>query len=157
MELIYWMNSFLCLQVNPIVGHLNFLLYDWKREVNHSLNKTPLKKVQLIWCRKLIFFGEKKGVFSKYIYISSKGPIRIHNYNMSIKIKHLIQQKTGNETRCSERISMFCSIILAPVVMLLRQIQKKPWVTKIVASAINKWQLSQHSKHCTLCKLKTSG
>jgi hypothetical protein len=29
------------LQVNPIVGHLNFLLHDWKREVNHSLIKTP--------------------------------------------------------------------------------------------------------------------
>ena len=47
--------SFLCLQVNPIVGHLNFLLYDWKREVNHSLIKTPLKKIKLIWCRMLIF------------------------------------------------------------------------------------------------------
>jgi hypothetical protein len=31
----------LCLQVNPIVGHLNFLLYDWKGEVNHPLIKTP--------------------------------------------------------------------------------------------------------------------
>ena len=32
------------LQVNPIIGHLNFLLYDWKREVNHPLIKTPQKK-----------------------------------------------------------------------------------------------------------------
>jgi hypothetical protein len=31
--------------MNPIVGHLNFLLYNWKREV--SLIKTPLKKIQL--------------------------------------------------------------------------------------------------------------
>ena len=38
----------LCLQVNPIVGHLNFLLYDWKREVNHPLIKTPRKKIQPI-------------------------------------------------------------------------------------------------------------
>jgi hypothetical protein len=38
----------LCLQVNPIVGNLNFLLYDWKREVNHPLIKTPLKNIQLI-------------------------------------------------------------------------------------------------------------
>ena len=35
----------LCLQMNPIDGHLNFLLYNWKREV--SLIKTPLKKIQL--------------------------------------------------------------------------------------------------------------
>jgi hypothetical protein len=27
-----------------IVGHLN-LLYDWKREANHALIKTPLKKI----------------------------------------------------------------------------------------------------------------
>jgi hypothetical protein len=53
--------SFHCFQVNPIAGHLNFLLYDWKREVNHSLIKTPLKNVQLIWCSILIFIGEKKG------------------------------------------------------------------------------------------------
>jgi hypothetical protein len=39
--------NFLCLQVNPIVGHLNFLLYDWKREVNHSLIKLPSKKFKL--------------------------------------------------------------------------------------------------------------
>ena len=39
----------LCLQVNPIVGHLNFLLYDWKREVNHPLIKTPQKKIQLMY------------------------------------------------------------------------------------------------------------
>jgi hypothetical protein len=35
--------------VNPIVGHLTFLFYDWKREVNHPLIKTPQKKIQLIF------------------------------------------------------------------------------------------------------------
>jgi hypothetical protein len=35
----------LCLQVNPIVGHLNFVLSDWKREVNHSLiEKNSIEK-----------------------------------------------------------------------------------------------------------------
>ena len=55
------------LQVNPIVGHLNFLLYDWKREVNHSLIKTP-RKNSTLGCRILIFFGVKKKVYSQYIY-----------------------------------------------------------------------------------------
>jgi hypothetical protein len=36
------------LQVNPTVEHLSFLLYDWKREVNHPLIKTPYIKIQLI-------------------------------------------------------------------------------------------------------------
>jgi hypothetical protein len=31
----------LCLQVHPIVEHLNFLLYGWKKEVNRPLIKTP--------------------------------------------------------------------------------------------------------------------
>ena len=67
------MNSFLCLQVNPIVGHLNFLLYDLKREVNHALIKTPLKKVQLIWCSILIFISEKKGGIVKIYTLVEKG------------------------------------------------------------------------------------
>ena len=61
-------DNFLCFQVNPIIGHLNFLLYDWKREVNHSLIKTSLKKFNsqiydfdLLCC--------KKKVYSQYIYI----------------------------------------------------------------------------------------
>ena len=46
----YLLNEYicLCLQVNPIVGHLNLLLYDWKREVNHSLIKTPLNSTHLV-------------------------------------------------------------------------------------------------------------
>jgi hypothetical protein len=59
-----WASS---LQVNPIVGHLNFLLYDWKREVNHSLIKTP-RKNSTLRCRILIFFGVKKK-FIPNIYI----------------------------------------------------------------------------------------
>ena len=65
------LNEYNCLwlQVNPIVGHLNFLLYDWKREVNHPLIKTPLKKIHLIWYEILIFFGvENKFIPNAYIY-----------------------------------------------------------------------------------------
>jgi hypothetical protein len=32
--------SCLCLQDNPIVGHLNILLYDWKREVTKGVNRS---------------------------------------------------------------------------------------------------------------------
>jgi hypothetical protein len=35
--------------VNPIVEHLNFLLYDWKREVNHPLIKTQKYSTHLIY------------------------------------------------------------------------------------------------------------
>jgi hypothetical protein len=54
--------------VNPIVGHLNFLLYDWKREVNPPLIKTPLKKIHLIWYEILIFGVENKFIPNAYIY-----------------------------------------------------------------------------------------
>jgi len=30
-ELIHWLNTIVCLQVNPIVVYLNFLMYIWKR------------------------------------------------------------------------------------------------------------------------------
>jgi hypothetical protein len=39
-ELIHCLN--IIVFVNSIVGHSTFLMYDWKRKVNHSLIKTPL-------------------------------------------------------------------------------------------------------------------
>ena len=48
----------LCLQVNPIVGHLKFCCISG-REVNHSLIKTPSEK-KIIWCKIFIFFCVEK-------------------------------------------------------------------------------------------------
>jgi hypothetical protein len=52
--------------VNPVVGQLNFLLYNLKREVNHSLIKNPLKKIQLSGVEFLSSLVQKKSVFPIY-------------------------------------------------------------------------------------------
>jgi hypothetical protein len=63
--------------VNPTVGHSNILMYDWKRNVNHSLIKTPLKKIQFIWFRTLkVYFQSIKNkikIFSPWV-----GPVTLN-------------------------------------------------------------------------------
>ena len=104
LELIYWMNSiaFVYRWILLLDIYINFLLHDWKKEVNHSLIKTPLKKNSTLRCRILIFFGVNFFLFPMYIIykmLKKDTPSKWVFLNFWIKQKSCIMLRTTQVTK----------------------------------------------------------